>query len=141
MWKKSYATHAPRPISIFYFCRFALPIVFGIAGFVYIWFINDHGLSMQMKIGVVVFAFAAGFYGPNLYLENMITKRRTSIMRAFPDSLDMMLICVESGMSIEAAFKKVMPELMRGAAKGVVHKKTVSRKLSRLSARIKGIAA
>jgi small subunit ribosomal protein S20 len=41
----------------------------------------------------------------------------------------------------QAAFKKVMPELMRGAAKGVVHKKTVSRKLSRLSARIKGIAA
>lgn len=41
----------------------------------------------------------------------------------------------------QAAFKKVMPELMRGAAKGVVHKKTASRKLSRLSARIKGIAA
>ena len=41
----------------------------------------------------------------------------------------------------QAAFKKVMPELMRGAAKGVVHKKTVARKLSRLSARIKGIAA
>jgi small subunit ribosomal protein S20 len=41
----------------------------------------------------------------------------------------------------QAAFKKVMPELMRGAAKGVVHKKTASRKLSRLSARIKTIAA
>ena len=41
----------------------------------------------------------------------------------------------------QAAFKKVMPELMRGAAKGVVHKKTVSRKLSRISARIKKIAA
>lgn len=41
----------------------------------------------------------------------------------------------------QAAFKKVMPELMRGAAKGVTHKKTVARKLSRLSARIKGIAA
>ncbi len=41
----------------------------------------------------------------------------------------------------QAAFKKVMPELMRGAGKGVVHKKTASRKLSRLSARIKGLAA
>lgn len=41
----------------------------------------------------------------------------------------------------QAAFKKVMPELMRGAAKGVVHKKNVSRKISRMSARIKGIAA
>jgi small subunit ribosomal protein S20 len=41
----------------------------------------------------------------------------------------------------QAAFKKVTPELMRGAAKGVLHKGTVSRKLSRLSARIKSIAA
>jgi small subunit ribosomal protein S20 len=40
-----------------------------------------------------------------------------------------------------AAFKKVMPQLMRGASKGVVNKKTVSRKLSRLSKRIKTIAA
>ncbi len=40
-----------------------------------------------------------------------------------------------------AALKQVMPELMRGASKGVVHKKAVSRKLSRLSARIKKIAA
>ena len=40
-----------------------------------------------------------------------------------------------------AALKKVMPEMMRGATKGVLHKKTVSRKVSRLSARIKGLAA
>src|SRR5262249_52241406 len=89
----------PKPISVFYFCRFTLPLVIGIAAFVYLWFINDHGLQMQMRIGAVVLGFGAGFYGPNLYLENMISKRRTSIMRAFPDSLDMMLICVESGMS------------------------------------------
>jgi small subunit ribosomal protein S20 len=41
----------------------------------------------------------------------------------------------------QAAFKKVTPELMRGATKGVLAKGTVSRKLSRLSARIKSIAA
>lgn len=101
----------PKPISIFYFCRFALPIIFGLGAFIYIWFINDHGLQLQMKIGAVVVGFAVGFYGPNIYLENLITKRRTSIMRAFPDSLDMMLICVESGMSIEAAFKRVAMEI------------------------------
>jgi small subunit ribosomal protein S20 len=41
----------------------------------------------------------------------------------------------------QAAFKKVGPELMRGASKGVLHKSTVARKLSRLSARIKALAA
>ena len=56
-------------------------------------------------------AFAVGFYGPNLYLKNLDDKRRTTIMRAFPDSLDMMLICVESGMSIELAFARVGEEI------------------------------
>jgi len=106
----------PRPISIFYFCRFAMPIVFGLLAFIYIWFINDHGLQMQMKLGVIVGGFAVGFYLPNVYLENLITKRRASIMRAFPDSLDMMLICVESGMSIEGAFTRVGEEIGTASA-------------------------
>jgi tight adherence protein C len=106
----------PRPISIFYFCRFTLPLVFGISAFVYLWFINDHDLQLQMKIGAVVAGFAVGFYVPNLYLENLIGKRRTSIMRAFPDSLDMMLICVESGMSIELAFARVGEEIGTASA-------------------------
>jgi tight adherence protein C len=106
----------PRPISIFYFCRFALPIICGIGAFVYIWFINDHGLQTPMKFGAVVVGFAVGFYGPNLHVENLITKRRTSIMRAFPDSLDMMLICVESGMSIEQAFGRVGEEIGTASA-------------------------
>ena len=101
----------PRPVSVFYFCRFVLPLVFGVGAFLYLWLVNDHGLQIQMKIGVVVFAFAAGFYGPNLYLENLIGKRRTSIMRAFPDALDMMLICVESGTAIEQAFARVGEEI------------------------------
>jgi tight adherence protein C len=106
----------PKPISVFYFCRFTLPIVFGIAVFIYIFFVNAHGLSQQMKFAAVGAGIAAGFYGPNIYLENMITKRRTSIMRAFPDSLDMMLICVESGMSIEQAFARVGEEIGTASA-------------------------
>jgi tight adherence protein C len=44
---------------------------------------------------------------PMLFLKNAITKRQKSIKRAFPDALDLLLICVESGMSIEAAFRRV----------------------------------
>jgi tight adherence protein C len=106
----------PRPVSIFYFCRFALPIVFGITAFVYIYFVNDHGFQPMMKVAMVGAGVAAGFYGPNIFLENMIGKRRTSIMRAFPDSLDMMLICVESGMSIEQAFARVGEEIGTASA-------------------------
>jgi len=48
---------------------------------------------------------------PMLFLKNQIDRRKTSIRRAFPDSLDLMLICVEAGMSIEVAFKRVSQEV------------------------------
>ena len=101
----------PRPLTIFYFCRFALPFVFGMLVFVFIFFVNDFGLSGNMKFASVIFGLAAGFYAPNLYVGNIAAKRQQSIMKAFPDALDMMLICVESGMSIEMAFAKVGAEI------------------------------
>jgi len=101
----------PRPLAIFYFCRFFLPFVGAIGAFVYIFLVNDHDLSVQMKYGSIVFGAAAGFYAPNLYVSNIAQKRQESIMKAFPDALDMMLICVESGMSIEMAFAKVGAEI------------------------------
>ncbi|MEM1391181.1 MAG: type II secretion system F family protein [Pseudomonadota bacterium] len=106
----------PRPLMVFYFCRFALPFIFGIGTLVYIFLINDFGLSMQMKYGSVVFGAAAGFYAPNLYVSNCASKRQQSIMKAFPDALDMMLICVESGMSIEMSFAKVGAEVGTASA-------------------------
>jgi tight adherence protein C len=50
-------------------------------------------------------------YSPNLFLKNKIQRRQLSIKRAFPDALDLLLICVESGMSIETAFRKVSEEI------------------------------
>lgn len=101
----------PRPLTIFYFCRFLLPIVGALAVFIYIFFVNDHDLSPPMKYGSIIFGAAIGFYAPNLYVGNIAQKRQQSIMQAFPDALDMMLICVESGMSIEMAFAKVGAEI------------------------------
>jgi tight adherence protein C len=52
-----------------------------------------------------------GFYLPNVFLKNLVQKRQASITQAFPDALDMLLICVQAGMSIEAAFGKVSKEV------------------------------
>lgn len=101
----------PRPLTIFYFCRFLLPFIGAVGAFVYIFFVNDHNLSPAMKYGSIIFGAAIGFYAPNLYVGNVAQKRQQSIMQAFPDALDMMLICVESGMSIEMAFAKVGAEI------------------------------
>ena len=60
----------------------------------------------MVKIGICLGAAYVGMQAPYLFLKNRIAKRQLSIKRAFPDALDLLLICVESGMSIEAAFKQ-----------------------------------
>ncbi len=97
--------------TMFYFYRAALPIVFGIAAIVYVMFFAAPDMTAQIKLAIVVGGIAAGFYAPNIYLKNRADNRKTKIMQAFPDSLDMMLICVESGMSIEVALSKVGQEI------------------------------
>lgn len=101
----------PGPVSAFYFARMTLPFVGIFLMFIYIFFVNDHGFSGPLKYGTLLFGAAAGFYAPNLYISNLAQKRQKSIMRAFPDALDMLLICVESGMSIELGMQKVSQEI------------------------------
>ena len=101
----------PRPVSTFYFFRFLGPFILAAMVGVYLFFINGFGWPPMTKLCAVAFGFVAGFYGPNLYVQNIASKRRASIIRAFPDALDLLLICVESGMSIEAAIQKVGQEL------------------------------
>lgn len=101
----------PKPVTTFYFFRFATPIFFLLFSAFYLFFINDFGLPPITKLPMIMGATVLGFYGPNVYLQNRITKRRQSIMLGFPDALDLLLICVESGMSIELAFRKVAQEV------------------------------
>jgi tight adherence protein C len=105
----------PTPVSIFYFCRFALPFAFGLGAFLYLQMMGERaGMLAQNPLIVVAFAAVIGFYGPTIYVSNLVSKRREKIMKSFPDALDMLLICVESGMSIELALHRVAGEI--GAA-------------------------
>jgi tight adherence protein C len=63
------------------------------------------------KVTFTVAGLLLGYYAPNLYVSNIAQKRQQSIMQAFPDALDLLLICVEAGMSIEAAIQKVGSEI------------------------------
>jgi tight adherence protein C len=96
--------------TMFYFYRAALPIAFGVLGVAYILLFGGD-MAFQARMAIVVGAIAFGFYLPNIYLSNRATKRRDKIMEAFPDSLDMLLICVESGMSVEMALQRVGSEI------------------------------
>lgn len=100
-----------QPVTTFYFFRFATPFVFLVLASIYVFLIGNMEWPFMVKILFVTVAFVVGFYAPNIYLSNRIQKRRQSIMEAFPDALDLLLICVESGMSIEAAINKVSQEI------------------------------
>lgn len=101
----------PKPITTFYFFRLTMPFILALVAGLYIYMINDFGLSPTSKLCALVVAFVVGFYAPNLYVANTASKRRANIMGAFPDALDLLLICVEAGMSIEAAIQKVSVEI------------------------------
>jgi tight adherence protein C len=101
----------PRPVTTFYFFRFVLPFVFAALTAAYVFLLDDFGLPPMTRFAITVGALTAGYYAPNLFITNVAQKRRESIVAAFPDALDLLLICVESGMSIEAAIQKVSQEI------------------------------
>ncbi len=100
------------PLTKFLFFRLILPFVFFAVAAAYVFLLG--GLPEQpplVKLFVSIVAAYAGFYAPVLYVNNLASKRKQSIQMAWPDALDLMLICVESGMSIEAAFRRVAEEI------------------------------
>jgi tight adherence protein C len=100
------------PLTRFLFFRLVLPMVFFAGAAVYIFVLNLMPTQpFLIKAVVCIVAAYAGFYAPVLYVSNRATKRKKSIQIAWPDALDLMLICVESGMSIEAAIKRVAEEI------------------------------
>jgi tight adherence protein C len=105
------------PLVMFLFLRFVLPFVAFVGAVIYVFGLGklaEH--SLMVKVFVCILVAYGGFYAPNLYISNRAAKRKLGITRAWPDALDLMLICVESGMSVEAAFKKVSDEIGTASA-------------------------
>jgi tight adherence protein C len=100
------------PYVTFLFARLVTPIVLFIATVLYVFLISHLQQSFPIKIGICIGAAYLGLQAPMLFLKNAISKRQLSIKRAFPDALDLLLICIESGMSVEAAFRKVSIEIV-----------------------------
>jgi tight adherence protein C len=101
----------PGPVSTFYFFRFAMPFVIMLLFAIYLFGIKTFGLTVNVRAAVTFLGFGLGFYAPNIYISNQAKKRCQAIAAVFPDALDLLLICVEAGMSIEAALQKVGQEI------------------------------
>ena len=99
------------PLIAFMFFRFVMPFILFAVTLFYMFLILHLSWPPIQKIGAAFVGALLGFYAPDMFVNNMKARRQQSIMRAFPDALDLMLICVESGMSIESAFTRVASEI------------------------------
>jgi tight adherence protein C len=99
------------PYIAFLFFRMVAPVVTFLVALFYLFVVVELDQPATVKIGLCLGAAYGGLQVPYLFLKNRIAKRQLQIRRAFPDALDLLLICVESGMSIEAAFKRVSQEI------------------------------
>jgi tight adherence protein C len=93
------------------FFRFVAPILFGILTALYLFLLAKTELQVPMKLVFSVGAAVVGFYLPQILLKNKIQNRQKSLQTAFPDALDLMVICVEAGLTMEAAFNRVSNEI------------------------------
>ena len=99
------------PVVAFLFFRATLPVAtFGLT-FFYLFFVGTYDLAPLVRLGLSIGGAYVGFYLPNIFISNLIHRRQKSIKRVFPDSLDLLLICVQAGMSVESAMSKVASEI------------------------------
>jgi tight adherence protein C len=99
------------PLVAYMFFRVVVPLaVFAVAMF-YLFVMGALSYPPLIKLLIALAAAFVGTYLPNIFIQNLVQKRQQAIKMVFPDSLDMLLICVQSGMSVEAAFGRVSKEM------------------------------
>jgi len=99
------------PVVTFLAARLIAPVALLAISALYVFVILQLDHPLLVKLGIVFGVSGMGYYAPLLFVKNRITKRQNAVRRAWPDALDLLLICVESGMGIESAFRKVSEEI------------------------------
>ncbi len=103
---------SPGAETAFLFFRMVTPIAVGFLAFVYLFVLKVLDYSVLVRLMMLIGAVLLGIKAPELYLVNATKKRQADIRRAWPDALDLALICVESGMSVEHAIRRVSSEIV-----------------------------
>jgi tight adherence protein C len=103
---------AEKHLVTFLALRMIVPIVLAILVFIYASTVfADRFASPLSRIGISMVGLVFGFYVPSIGLKNMMSRRQFSIKRAWSDALDLLLICVESGMALEPSLARVAKEI------------------------------
>ena len=98
-----------RAVPIFFIARIVMAIALGIAGFIVTTMVAPE--RSQMVWGITWIAGLVGYFGPNVYLNRRIAKRQTEHRSGFPDFMDLLVVCADAGLSMEASLDRVGREL------------------------------
>lgn len=94
--------------------RMIFPIVLGVIFGVLIYWVNYFPLwSDFKKFGLFAGMVGLGYKGPDIWIANLVGKRTKEIRKGLPDALDLLVICAEAGLTVDAAFSRVARELGR----------------------------
>jgi tight adherence protein C len=101
----------PGHLYTYVFFRLAAPVIAGLVVAFVLFAMGKGQYENTTKLMICGGFVLAGFFMPKIILSNLIQKRQQALTRSFPDALDLMVICVEAGLSLEAAFGRVADEL------------------------------
>ena len=124
-----------KPVYTFYLFRLIAPVVLFVLGILFFVLLNVREWSLMQNLFVTICLTLFGFYLPAIYVKNAASKRLANIIPVFPDALDLLLICVESGMSVELAFGRVADEMAESSVELAEEFSLTTAELSYLSSR------
>ncbi|QIG54845.1 type II secretion system F family protein [Altererythrobacter sp. BO-6] len=112
--KLAHAGYRNKELAVFVIgARMALPIVLGLTTFILLYVVEIYPDWVWKKFMALSLAVFLGYKGPEIYLKNQATKRTHEIRKGLPDALDLLVICAEAGLTVDAAFNRVAKELGR----------------------------
>lgn len=101
-----------KAFTTFVIARLTLPFIFAGLAF-WVMFSSEKEISFSIEVAIIIASFLAGVFLPRVIIMNAIQRRQAAFQLSFPDALDLLIICVESGLSIEDAFGRVAQEISR----------------------------
>ncbi len=105
----------PDSVIIYLFCKVTLPLVLATAIFIVFGF-GLFELSPMMQLLASMAAILAGSYLPELYISNAVKRRSHELRKNLPDALDLLVVCTEAGLALDAALDRVAREISGNSA-------------------------
>jgi tight adherence protein C len=96
---------------VFTFFKLTLPVAFGVVALFVLYVLHTGNMAGAIRALLVAVAVGAGWFAPELYVKNRIAKRQLALQKTLPDGVDLLVICAEAGLSLDAALDRVSQEI------------------------------